>query len=788
LLTHGVFGSFFDFNDRQYLLMVILGTFNLHIGFIKYQQNDDGYVFLKMEDLDYQVIKNRYAGDASVAQALRARSWGYKPMTIDCGNLIDSSTENICSLLLADESSLFTRYLTPFFTSVNRVQWALRSFALFDSKQLFRFFVDGRFHKKYRGWVGYEKNESGSVQGILDAYCLMLDNFDLATGLTSIYIKNLHASCMAGVITKNKKSTPGDLRYLEAGLNLYHDKSTLASLREIIEQRSGEGGMLFHSRQHQGTVESFTADEVLRILKEDGRIRFRTWYPNLDEEQQRKLIQPKSLGEFYEVKHYIQMCFAQRFDHLVERYNQEVAAARMPDHRLVAISRIVRDLELLHPFPDGNGRTLVAVLMNHLLLANGFLPAILWDPNIDAELSVLEFADEIRRGMKNTEMLLRDPSVTLYDYAISEATKEEILAFQKLSEPLLSRLQALAFGTGVDVAEEDGKGAKRYLPLTPGRLVAITGGVWLHIDSNVLEKLRFEGVTITGGEGENQLYFCRHFSNWKAERKNPEEEFERQTACGVVAVVVAERELAKKTPLPVLLVPDVDKALYEVGRAMRGLVNCQVVAVVGTEWAAKARELLCRVGRAYFRVHVAPEGDGKTPHVMGSLANLRLSDQVEVIEVATGARTNVARYRLQAIAPDVCFFTSCDNVEGLKETIYTDVLKTLAACVEGLRPGGLCLVNSASPSSPRLVQEIQGRSVAMRTFGFRKEDNARFLQNPIFDPQSGLWSVQAVVMEKRLEYCLSGEDGYLPLLSLGVLLCLQYLGCDIENVAATLAN
>ena len=72
----------------------------------------------------------------------------------------------------------------------------------------------------------------------------------------------------------------------------------------------------------------------------------------------------------------------------MNEYNTEIKQVSTDQEILMAISRVVRNLEMLHPFPDGNGRTFVSILMNHLLLYNGFLAAILADPNIDIELSV----------------------------------------------------------------------------------------------------------------------------------------------------------------------------------------------------------------------------------------------------------------------------------------------------------------------------------------------------------------------------------------------------------------
>ena len=44
----------------------------------------------------------------------------------------------------------------------------------FDKSQLWRFFVDGRFHKKYDGWVGYEAKERGSIQALINGFSFAL--------------------------------------------------------------------------------------------------------------------------------------------------------------------------------------------------------------------------------------------------------------------------------------------------------------------------------------------------------------------------------------------------------------------------------------------------------------------------------------------------------------------------------------------------------------------------------------------------------------------------------------
>ena len=664
---------------------------------------------------------------------------------------------------------------------------ALRTFAQFDQRQWFRFFVDGRFHKKYRGWRGYEENESGSVMGMLNAYTLMFQNFDLSGGLTTNYIRALHYTCMSNVSTKNRKSTPGELRFLDAGINLFRSNSTLANVTELLDQRRGDGNWIFYAEKYRHPAESFTPEEFLQILEQEGRLRYRLWYPNLSEQQQKDLNESRNLVDYYKVKHYIQMCFAQRADDIVEHYNVEIAVANDDRQRLVAISRVVRDLELLHPFPDGNGRTFVALLMNHLLLVNGFLPAILWDPNIDAELSVGEFADEISRGIENTLILLADPTAILYGYSIQEASEEEIRTFFRMCRNLTSALFTLAYGD-TDPCDSD----QLYLHLTPWRLAATCGGVWFNVDADRLATLRFQRVCVTPERFPGQLWFCRDAEVWKLEGKFPQAQIAAAVKDGVTAVVINDRELARGAGIPAFWVPDVDDALYNAAIAVRTSVACRAVVVLGSADQTPMKRLLARLARSGLRVHTESYSEWKTPQVMVSLANLRLDDQLEILEVATGARPNVARHRLRAITPDICLYASSRKDPAIDDKIYGDVLGTLAACIDGLRPGGLCILNSASEGYDRLVEEIRARSsdVAIQTYGLREQDQAR-LQTMNYDQSAGVWLIESDILGTRIGYRLlaSGDDTEAPLLSVGALLALLNLGCDeLAEAAGTLGG
>lgn len=324
--------------------------------------------------------------------------------------------------------------------------YALRAF---DRRQIFRFFVDGRLLTRYRGWQGYDENESGSVHAMLAAYGLMFDNFDLSQGLRAGYLRQLHKACTVNVGMRNVKSSPGDLRYLESAYTFHAGVTTLDSLHELFELRRGDRSPLFFTRGYDKTAEELDVHQVYKAIQDLGELKFRPWYPRLTKRQKESLDQNGtrifdcSFEEFYQTKHDIQMQYALRLDEIIMEFNTTMATAVEEDDKLLAISKIIRKLELLHAFPDGNGRTYVSALMNHLLLYYGFDPAILFNPNWDAELSYREWAEEMRRGMDNTRTLLRNPHLRLHNFSIDDADPDSITTFLGMTAEFAVRLDRL---------------------------------------------------------------------------------------------------------------------------------------------------------------------------------------------------------------------------------------------------------------------------------------------------------------------------------------------------------
>jgi len=316
----------------------------------------------------------------------------------------------------------------------------MRLLKAFDPNQLFRLFVDGRYHTRYEGWVGYEAGERGSVQALLNGFSYMFDHFDLTSGLSSTYILDLHKVCMMGVQTKNLKSSPGDLRFLNAGMPFLAKTTTLEHIQEVLEMRRGDGTVIFNTKSHAKKAEELTAEEIFNAIQQTGRLNYRCWYPNLTTAESDALEKKRGLKPFYEVKHKVQMLFAERVDDIVNRFNDSMRLAQDQVQRIRAIALLVRELELLHLFPDGNCRTVACVLLNQLLLNYHFAPACLLNPNLDGEYSLDQWIQEIHDGMAVTQRLVNNPSAREYDYSIDDAKPEHKAQFAQMAQEVVKKI------------------------------------------------------------------------------------------------------------------------------------------------------------------------------------------------------------------------------------------------------------------------------------------------------------------------------------------------------------
>ena len=637
-----------------------------------------------------------------------------------------------------------------------------------DFRQLWRFFIDGRFHKKYNGWVGYEAGERGSIQALLNAFEFMLENFDLSDGLKATYIRELHKLCMMGVETSNKKSSPGDIRFLNAGMPFFAKSTTFEHLQEVFELRRGDGTVMFNTGKYAKTADQLDLQQVYDGLLKDKRINYRNWYPNLTQEETQALEGQSSLTHFYEVKHKVQLQMIAKMEAIIERYNTGIARARTRAEKLRVITLVSREMELLHPFPDGNSRTFSCILQSQLLMFNGFLPPILENPNLDNEVSHAQWIEEVERGMQRTEQLLTNPEQAFFNYSINDMPEKDQQSFLKMAEAVIKRIESY-----------------QEAWLNPERLEQLTGGQWHRVDY----RQRFTGVGDHNTLRSGQVYFMLSLEEWKSDNADIAGKIAHLQTKGIQALVTDDADIPALTDLPVLVVDDIRQQYTQLAVATRQQLNPKTVLVTGTEGKTGFKTQLHHILQPQTRAHANINSANTEIPVLRSLINLRADDDIEINEVSVGNDEALRLERTGWVNPDLCVITNISpNHMDLHKTVE-NIIWAKSSVIAGIRPNGLCLVNRDMPYFEALKADLYKRRTdfTLLTFGSSDDDDAQLLQADFDNSKLG-WQVKARIQDQQIDYFVPLLQAHTPLASLATLLTVKCLGLDPAQAATAYAS
>ncbi len=271
----------------------------------------------------------------------------------------------------------------------------------YPSNSLWRILVDLIDHEKEGpAWMADE--EPGYLKSMFNALNFVLETLD--TPLSTDHLIDLHA---AAVKYTHRKETwlaanPDDSEQEEISVNLelfttclrqgYAAEFGLQIMEDQQTNCSKKGVAELLNKLAQG-------DNYFSIINSDLSIQIntKTIEQFTDVEEVFKLIQGNEFR--ISTKAASVETIRARIDNIISNFHLEISAAITQENKISAIARCVRDLELTHPFDDGNCRTMAVILLTKLLLQQQLSPAILeYRDKFDA-FSINELCEEIKHGM-----------------------------------------------------------------------------------------------------------------------------------------------------------------------------------------------------------------------------------------------------------------------------------------------------------------------------------------------------------------------------------------------------
>jgi UDP-N-acetylmuramoyl-tripeptide--D-alanyl-D-alanine ligase len=243
---------------------------------------------------------------------------------------------------------------------------------------------------------------------------------------------------------------------------------------------------------------------------------------------------------------------------------------------------------------------------------------------------------------------------------------------------------------------------------------------------------------------------------------------------GAAAALVSRVPDGLSSGAPLLVVPDVLKALEDLGRAARARSKARVVGVTGSVGKTSTKEMLRVVLGGQGRVHAAEASYNNHWGVPLTLARLPREADFAVIEIGMNHPGEIAPLSRMA-RPDVVVITTVapahleafDSIEGIAHE--------KASIIDGLQPGGVAVLNADIATSPLLrakADTAQARSV---TFGAVEGADYRLVSVQIGDDST---VVRATRQGQPVLYKVMSPGRHFAANGLAVLAVADALGLD----------
>ena len=293
----------------------------------------------------------------------------------------------------------------------------------YPEKELHRLVVDGRLLVGEGGWQKFEDREPGCLRDFFTALRFIKDN--ISTPLTLGFISQVQALAGKSAL-KNTLGAPGEFYHNPFGgfmvgahrIEIGDNNCSALGIKQFLDQIQKEG------------------PKYLGVLNIDGVMIHKKNIPELLEKYQcqntqelaEKIYQMTLGGKRISITCLEPDDIEERVGWIIDSYKKAIKEAGDEESRLKVIVEHVQLFEQLHPFPDVNNRTFVGLILQKLLIENGFTPVTLWNYNIFDLYSRDEIIAKLKEGMNHTRNLVAGKPALDFDSKTLSKESEASLA------------------------------------------------------------------------------------------------------------------------------------------------------------------------------------------------------------------------------------------------------------------------------------------------------------------------------------------------------------------------
>jgi len=247
---------------------------------------------------------------------------------------------------------------------------------------------------------------------------------------------------------------------------------------------------------------------------------------------------------------------------------------------------------------------------------------------------------------------------------------------------------------------------------------------------------------------------------------------------GAAAALVTHRPDNVPDDAPLLIVPDVLKALEDLGQAARARTNARVLAITGSVGKTSAKEMARTALSRQGKTHAAEASYNNHWGVPLTLARMPAETDFAVIEIGMNAPGEIAPLSRMA-KPDVVMVTTiaAAHLEAFDD--ITGIAREKASIIDGLAAGGVAVLNADTETSAVLQNYASKKEARQVLFG--QMSRAWKLNHVTLS--EGQTLVQSEMPDGPLMFKLNTAGRHFAMNGLGVLAACQELGADPVKAA-----
>ncbi|PLS23506.1 UDP-N-acetylmuramoyl-tripeptide--D-alanyl-D-alanine ligase [Neptunicoccus cionae] len=251
---------------------------------------------------------------------------------------------------------------------------------------------------------------------------------------------------------------------------------------------------------------------------------------------------------------------------------------------------------------------------------------------------------------------------------------------------------------------------------------------------------------------------------------------------GAAAALVTHRPKNVPEDAPLLVVPDVLKALEALGQAARARTAAKVIGVTGSVGKTGTKEMLRSALAPQGKVHAAVRSFNNHWGVPLTLARMPQDTDFAVIEIGMNHPGEIGPLSRMAQL-DVAVITTVAAVHMAAFDSVDQIAQAKAEIFEGLGPQGVAVLNADIPTLPILLDAAKG--VRMRLFGETDRADLRLIAARTTETVT---TVEALLDGQEILFKLGAPGHHLAMNALAVLGAVQAVGADPARSMLALAQ